>query len=177
MKLHTLLSKSKHASCTRSAPFTGQNTLTKPRWGRYFLTPWYWPTLTKSRAALNMDQHMQELAQLSISANTFGRLAQLWYRRYSLSFDIGGTHSAIAYAETCLAVHTCRHVLRHAWLRHTSWNMMCSWYLPTYEYTRPALHMRNTCKHMHTSPYKPTNADKCTALDKSQKIELMFISQ
>ena len=164
MKLHTLLSKSKHASCTRSAPFTGQNTLTKPRWGRYFLTPWYWPTLTKSRAALNMDQHMQELAQLSlvVSANTFGRLAQLWYRRYSLSFDIGGTHSAIAYAETCLAVHTCRHVLRHAWLSQYVQTHILKHdvlLIPAYmwRYTPSSPH----AQHMQTHAHLSIQANKC----------------
>jgi hypothetical protein len=63
--------------------------------------------------------------------------------------------------------------------RHTSWNIMCSWYLPTYEDTCPALDMSNTCKQTHTSPYKqiqinaqllikaknlPINADRRSAL-------------
>jgi hypothetical protein len=124
--------------------------MTKPRWGRYSLSPWYWPTLTKSRAALNMDHHMQELAQLSISTNTCGRLAQLWYRsitqlwyrRYSLSYctcwNMPSSPNVQTHAETCLALSiradthletlcaldTCLHMKIHAqlltWATHAN---------------------------------------------------------
>ena len=95
---------------------------------------------------LNMNHHMQVLAQLSISTNTCGRHAQLTHE---------GTHSAPG-----------RHMLKQALLlirAETCRNMLSSWYLPTYEDTYPALdmcqHMQNfeTRSTLHTNQQKQTN--------------------
>jgi hypothetical protein len=60
-------------------------------------------------------------------------------------------------------------------LAHTCWNMLCSWYMPTYEDTRPVSILRQMQTHAELS-IQTNTADECAALDKNLKCKLMLIS-
>jgi hypothetical protein len=115
---------------------------------------------------LNMNHHMQVLAQLSISTNTCGRHAQLTHE---------GTHSApgrhmLKQALLLIRAETCRNMQKHA-------ELLIFTYI--WRYISSSRHVPTHAKLWNTlnSPYKPTKADKFAALDKSQKCHVLNTSQ